>query len=194
MNEQLAWYLARSSGIVSLVLAACALVLGLLLSTRALKPHDRPAWLLAMHRWVSSLLIVGTAGHVVALVADNYVTIGWVEILVPMTSSYRPLAVSLGVVAMYLLALVHVSSVLMKRLSKSTWRRLHALSPLLVWCAVLHGALAGTDAANPVYQAIVWLLISACVAAGLFRVVLGRSADRARQRAGTATADSRAPA
>ena len=96
-----------------------------------------------------------------------------------MTSSYRPLAVSLGVVAMYLLALVHVSSVLMKRLSKSTWRRLHALSPLLVWCAVLHGALAGTDAANPVYQAIVWLLISVCVAAGLFRVVLGRSADRA---------------
>jgi predicted ferric reductase len=194
MAEQFAWYLARSTGIVSLVLAAAALVLGLLLSTRALKPHDRPAWLLAMHRWVSTLLIVGTAGHVVALVADNYVTIGWIEILVPMTSSYRPLAVSLGVAAMYLLAVIHVSSVLMKRLSKSTWRRLHALSPLLVWCAVLHGALAGTDAASPVYQAIVWLLISVCVAAGLFRVVLGRSADRARQRAGTTTTDSGAPA
>jgi predicted ferric reductase len=194
MDEQFAWYLARSSGIVSLVLAAFALVLGLLLSTRALKPHDRPAWLLAMHRWVSSLLVVGTAGHVVALVADNYVTIGWVEILVPMTSSYRPLAVSLGVVAMYLLGVIHVTSVLMKHLPKSTWRRLHALSPLLVWCAVLHGALAGTDAANHAYQTIVWLLISVCVAAGLFRVVLGRSVDRARQRAGNTTSESRAPA
>lgn len=181
MDEQFSWYLARSTGIVSLVLAAGALMLGLLLSTRALKPHDRPAWLLAMHRWVSTLVVVGTAGHVLALVADSYVTFGWVEILVPMTSSYRPVAVTLGVVAMYVLALTHVSSLLMKRLPKSTWRRLHALSPLLVWCAVLHGALAGTDAANPVYQAMVWLLVSACVAAGLLRVVLGRSADRVQR-------------
>lgn len=194
MDEKFAWYLARSSGIVSLVLAAFALVLGLLLSTRALKPHDRPAWLLAMHRWVSTLLIVGTAGHVLALVADNFVTVGWVEILIPMTSSYRPLAVSLGVVAMYLLAVVHASSVLMKRLSKSTWRRLHALSPLLVWCAVLHGALAGTDAANPGYQTIVWLLVCVCVAAGLFRVVLGRSADRARRPAVATSVGSRTSA
>src|SRR5688572_18886745 len=111
MDEKFAWYLARATGIVSLVLAAFALVLGLMLSTRALKPHDRPAWLLAMHRWVSTLLVVGTAGHVLALVADSFVAIGWLEILVPMRSDYRPLAVSLGVVAMYLFAVIHISSV-----------------------------------------------------------------------------------
>ena len=187
MDPQFSWYLARATGIVSLLLAACALVLGLLLSTRALKPHDRPAWLLAMHRWISTLVVVGTAGHVVALVADSYMTFGLLEILVPMTSSYRPLAVTLGVVAMYLLVITHVSSVLMKRLPKTTWRRLHALSPLLVWCAVLHGALAGTDAANPVYQTTVWLIVAVCVAAGVLRVLVGRSADRARRNAAPAT-------
>ena len=92
---------------------------------------------------------------------------------------------------MYLFAVIHVSSVLMKRLPKPMWRRMHALSPLLVWCAVLHGALAGTDAANPVYQVTVWVLVLACVAAGLLRVVLGRSADRAR-RPSAAAAESRA--
>lgn len=189
MDEHAAWYLARATGIVSLVLAAGALVLGLLLSTRALKPHDRPAWLLAMHRWISTLVVVGTIGHVVSLVADSYVTFGVIEVLVPMTSSYRPVAVTFGVVAMYLLAITHVSSVLMRRLPKSTWRRLHALSPLLVWCAVLHGALAGTDATNPVYQAVVWALVLAAVAAGLMRVVIGRSASRAgARRAEPATA------
>ena len=64
-------------------------------------------------------------------------------------------------------ALVHVSSVLMKRLSKSTWRRLHALSPLLVWCAVLHGALAS--------DVVMVLLACACVGRVLARDVL---ADR----------------
>jgi hypothetical protein len=66
----------------------------------------------------------------------------------------------------------------MKRLSKRTWRGIHSLSALLVWCAVVHGALAGTDAANVVVQAVSWLLIAVSVSAGLTRVFLGRGGQR----------------
>jgi len=194
LSDQVWWYLARSAGIVTLALLVAGLVLGVLLSTRAMKPHDRPAWLLAMHRWLSSLVIAGTAIHVVALVADNYMQFGLVEILIPMTSGWRPVAVTFGVAAMYLLVAIHVSSILMKRLPKAAWRRIHALSGLLVWSAVMHGALAGTDATNPVYQALAWLLVSVAVSAGIIRVIVGRNAkaERTPRRAaaGGATSDA----
>ena len=53
MNPQIWWYLARSGGIVAWVLLVASVVWGVLLATRVLKPHDRPAWLLGMHRWLS---------------------------------------------------------------------------------------------------------------------------------------------
>ena len=46
MNEKVWWYLARSSGIVAMTLLVASVVWGVLLATRALRPHDRPAWLL----------------------------------------------------------------------------------------------------------------------------------------------------
>lgn len=190
MNDQVWWYLARAAGIVSLTLLVAGLVLGVLLSTRAMKPHDRPAWLLAMHRWLSTLVIAGTGVHVLSLMADNYTHFGIVEILVPMTSSWRPVAVTFGVGAMYLLVAIHVSSILMRRMPKAAWKRIHALSSLLVWSAVMHGALAGTDATNPVYQALAWLLVLAAVSAGVIRVVIGRNATRAKEARGAATVAS----
>ena len=136
MNEQLWWYLARSAGMAAAVLMVGALVLGMLAATRALKDIDRPAWLVALHRWFSVLTVIAVVTHLVALVADSYVHFGLVELLVPGTSSWRPLAVSLGVIALYLFAVVHVSSLAMKRLPKVWWRRLHTLSYLSVWAAM----------------------------------------------------------
>ena len=176
------WYLARSAGMAAAVLMIGALVLGILAATRALKDIDRPAWLIALHRWFSVLTVIAVATHLVALVADSYVHFGLVELLVPGTSAWRPLAVSLGVVALYLFAVVHVSSLAMKRLPKVWWRRLHVLSYLSVWAALLHGGTAGTDTSNVVYRAVATLLTMAAVTAVLFRVVLGRFAVRATGR------------
>ena len=81
------------------VLMVGAIVLGVLAATRALKEIDRPAWLVALHRWFSVLTAIAVATHLVALVADSYVHFGLAELLVPGTSSWRPLAVSFGVIA-----------------------------------------------------------------------------------------------
>jgi DMSO/TMAO reductase YedYZ heme-binding membrane subunit len=179
VNEELAWYLARSAGMAAAVLMVAALVLGVLAATRALKDIDRPAWLVALHRWLSVLTVVAVVTHLVALVADSYVHFGLVELLVPGTSSWRPLAVSLGVIALYLFAVVHVSSVAMKRLPKVWWRRLHTLSYVSVWAAMMHAGTAGTDTTNVVYRAVAMLLTMGAVTAALLRVILGRYAARA---------------
>ena len=154
VNEQLWWYLARSAGMRGAVLMVGALVLGVLAATRALKEIDRPAWLVALHRWFSVLTAIAVVTHLVALVADSYVHFGLAELLVPGTSSWRPLAVSLGVIALYLFVVVHVSSLAMKRLPKVWWRRLHMLSYLSVWTALMHAGTAGTDTTNVVYRAV----------------------------------------
>ena len=172
------------------VLMVGALVLGVLAATRALKDIDRPAWLVAMHRWCSVLTVVAVATHLVALVADSYVHFGLVELLVPGTSSWRPLAVSLGVIALYLFAVVHVSSLAMKRLPKVWWRRLHTLSYLSVWVAIMHAGTAGTDTTNVVYRVVAMVLTIAAVTAVLLRVILGRHAARAAAARRTSTGEA----
>jgi predicted ferric reductase len=183
MNQQIWWYLARASGMVAVVLLVASLVLGVLLSTRALKPVDSPAWLREMHRWVSMLAVAATGTHLAGLVADSYTHFGWREILVPGASSWKPTAVTVGVIALYLLALVWVSSLFMKRLPRRLWRGIHYLSYALVWTAVVHAGLAGTDVSNRVYQFVALLLTVMATTAAVVRVVLGRSAARAAARA-----------
>jgi predicted ferric reductase len=183
MNQQIWWYLARASGMVAVILLVASLVLGVLLSTRALKPVDSPAWLREMHHWVSMLAVVATGTHLVGLVADSYAHFGWREILVPGASSWKPTAVTVGGIALYLLALVWVSSLFMKRLPRRLWRGIHYLSYALVWTAVVHAGLAGTDVSNRVYQVLALLLTVMATTAAVVRVVLGRSAARAAARA-----------
>ena len=187
MNPQTWWYLSRASGIVAMVLLAASLVLGVLLATRVLKPLDRPAWLLALHRWVSALAVVGTVVHLMALVADNYVHFGWKELLVPGASTWQPGAVTVGIVAFYLLVLVQVTSLMMKRLPKRLWRGVHLCSYAMLWAAVVHGAMAGTDASNQVYQFVALLLSIVATSAALVRVLVGRNATRRTRSTGAAT-------
>ena len=174
MNDKIWWYVARAGGMIAALLLVGSLVLGVLLATRAMKSVDRPAWLLAMHRWFSTMTIVGTALHIVGLVADNFVHFGWREVLVPGASKWEPLAVGMGVVALYLMIAVYGTSMFMKKLPKRLWRQVHMTSYALVWLAIVHAALAGTDVTNRLYQAVAMLLTLAAVMAALLRVMLGR--------------------
>lgn len=142
------WYAARSAGIVAWLLVTASVVWGLLLSTRL--TAVRPArWMLDLHRFLGGLAVTFTVVHVVALVADTYVHFGVADVLVPFASRWRPGAVALGVVAVWLLAAVEVTSLLMRRLPRKAWRAVHAGSYGLFVLATLHGITAGTDLHGP---------------------------------------------
>jgi DMSO/TMAO reductase YedYZ heme-binding membrane subunit len=66
----------------------------------------------------------------------------------------------------------------MKRIPKSLWRWVHMSSYVLVWFAIVHAGLAGTDVRNRVYQAVAMVLTLAAVTAALIRVILGRPRAR----------------
>jgi len=188
MSEQTWWYVSRSTGIVAALLLLMSLVLGMLMSTRLLRSVDRPAWLLAMHRWTSGLAVFATAGHIAALVADSYVEFGPAEILVPFASEWQPTAVALGVIAMYLLAIVQVTSLLMKKLPRKLWRAIHMASYGATWLAVIHAGMAGTDASNRVYRVVSLVVILAATSVAVVRVSgSGKRAPRERTRSQEST-------
>ena len=52
-DEKLSWYVARSSGLVAWALVTASIVWGLALSSRLIRRRGVPAWLLALHRYLS---------------------------------------------------------------------------------------------------------------------------------------------
>lgn len=151
MSTKLAWYVARSSGIVAWALLTLAVVWGLLMSAKVSSNRKAPKWLLDLHRFLGGLSVVFVGVHIAGLVADNYVHFGVADILVPFASSWKPSAVALGVVSMWLLIAVEGTSLLMKHLPRRQWHAVHLLSYVLFWMSTLHGMLAGTEHRVPAF-------------------------------------------
>lgn len=183
VNPQLAWYVARSTGIVAWAVLTASVVWGLLLSTRLARGRPTPAWLTDLHRFLGGAALVFTGLHLAGLVADTYVQFGVADLLVPLASGWRPWSVAVGIVAFYLLVAVEVTSLLMRRLPRRWWRRVHLGSYLLFWLATFHFLLAGTDAGNPLAVAGIDLVVALVVFLSLVRVLSpkpDRSAARSR--------------
>jgi DMSO/TMAO reductase YedYZ heme-binding membrane subunit len=164
----LPWYVARAAGLVAWALLTLSLTWGFLLSSRVLGRRPKPRWLLDLHRFLGGLAVVFVGVHLVALLADTFVPFSPVQLLVPFTADYRPLAVSWGIVGFYLLLAVEITSLLMKRLPRRTWHLIHLLSYPLFAVATVHLLTAGTDSTNPV---ILWLAILAAAEVTLFTII-----------------------
>ena len=145
MDGTLAWYMARAGGLLAWVLLSASVLWGLFLSTKALGKTPRPAWLLDLHRFLGAAAVVFTGIHVATLIADSYTDLSWLQVLVPFTSSWRPVAVAWGVIAMDLLLAVEVTSLLRKHLPRTWWRRIHLSSFALFVVSTVHAVTAGTD-------------------------------------------------
>ena len=145
MNPQFWWYVARASGIVAWLMLTASVLWGIVLASRAFPRTRRRPWLLDLHRWLGGLTLSFVAIHIVALVADNFTTFGLGDVTIPFASSWRPAAVALGVVSMWLLVAVQLTSLAMRRLPRRFWRAVHLSSYGTFVLASLHGAFAGTD-------------------------------------------------
>ena len=144
----LEWYLARASGIVAFVLLTIAVLLGLTLSGRA-KLRDWPRFAVEdVHRFAGVLAGTFISLHLFWLLVDSQAHLGPGNLLIPFTSSYRPLWTGLGVVAVELLLALAVTNHYRKRISYSLWRRLHYLN-FAVWiAATAHGLSAAATPAR----------------------------------------------
>lgn len=176
IDSQLLWYSARAAGIVAWALLSASVIWGLAISTRLLGRKVRRPWLLDLHRYLSGLAVIFTGVHVGSIMLDSYTSFGPVQVLVPLTAPVDPLPVAAGIVGMYLLVAVEVSSLVRDRLSREVWHALHLLSFPLFVLASLHLLTAGTDEGNGALQWAV-VIVTAAVA-GLVAARVQRDLER----------------
>ena len=144
MDDKLAWYVARSSGIVAWALLTASVLWGLLLASGLLRRPKR-GWYLDLHRFLGGLTLAFTAVHVVALYLDAFIGFGLVDLLVPLASKWRPVPVAYGVTAFYLLLAVEGTSLALPRMPRRLWRWVHLSSFVLYVAATAHMLTAGSD-------------------------------------------------
>lgn len=169
------WHLSRSAAIVAWVLLTAALVWGVLIHTRVLRPLGRPAAMVELHRTLGTVGLAAILIHVGALLADRAFPLSLADVAVPGHSSWKPFGMALGILASYLVLAVQASSWLRHRLPVKAWRAIH-LGAYAAWLLVaFHAGLVGTDVVNRAYQLTALLTTGAVVTMVSVRLLVDRN-------------------
>jgi sulfoxide reductase heme-binding subunit YedZ len=169
------WYMGRASGFVAYALLLASMLLGIGISSRVFDGVLVRPWVFEMHQFFSIFVLVAMAFHALILLPDPYAHFSLAELLVPFASPYRPLAVALGVIALYGSAAVTMSYYAKQWLGQKGWRTLHYVSFVLFAFALVHGATAGADASETWVQVSYLVSGLAVVFFTFFRILAARS-------------------
>jgi methionine sulfoxide reductase heme-binding subunit len=170
MLATLTWYVTRASGVVAYALLSASVIFGLLMSGRLHGRRPSRPWMLDVHRMLGGLAVLLVGVHLTALLLDGFVHFDLFGVLVPFASSWNPAAVAAGVVALWMLAAVEITSLLRDRIPNRTWRRIHLLSFGAFLLASVHFVAAGTDAASPVVIVSLLAVVATVVGLTVLRV------------------------
>lgn len=164
IHGPLLWYLNRGTGFGLLGLFTATTVLGIL-ATGGRTGRRIPRFVTqSLHRNLALLSVAMLGAHITTAVADSYVDIRWWQALVPYVgSTYLPLWLGLGTLALDLVLAVVVTSLLRTRLSHRTWRGVHLLAYAGWGAAMAHTLGIGTD----IRAGATWadLVVAACAGA-----------------------------
>jgi len=172
MSDQIWWFATRGAGLMTWAVAAASVIVGLLLSSKVMGKQPGFPWLLDIHRFFSTLTSVFLGLHLVTLWADSFVEFGPVELFVPFTSEWRPLAIAWGVLSMYLMLAVQLSSLVKDRIPARTWHGIHLLSYLTLILGTVHAWQSGSDVRNPLVLSFGLAVLALVVGLSVFRVIV----------------------
>jgi methionine sulfoxide reductase heme-binding subunit len=170
------WYASRATGVVSLVLLSAVMIIGILVNRHGRLPGLPRFAVLGLHRNLSLLAVAFVAVHVLTAVADSYVSISLAAAVVPFVSSYEPLWLGLGAVALDLMAALIVTSLLRGHLGRRTWRAVHWLAYASWPVAVVHSVFSGRDLQTGPLLCLALACIAGVIGALAWRVAAARAA------------------
>jgi sulfoxide reductase heme-binding subunit YedZ len=172
-SSQALWYLTRGTGLVALVLLTGSVALGVTTTVGWRTPRWPRFVTLGLHRNLSLLAVAFLAVHVVSTVLDAFAPISWLDALIPFRSSYRPIWLGFGALAVDLLIAVVLTSLLRRHLSLTAWRAVHWTTWVAWPLAVIHGLGTGSDAGTSWAQAVYLGCTLAVVGACWWRIAVG---------------------
>ncbi|HKD74506.1 MAG TPA: ferric reductase-like transmembrane domain-containing protein, partial [Ktedonobacterales bacterium] len=121
------WYLTRGAASAAYVVLVVTTALGIGISTQAFDSVMQRWRVLDLHQVLTLLMLGLVALHLVTVLLDPFISYNVANLLWPFDEPgrYRPLYVSLGVVGLYTLAVVTISSWVRRWLAYGVWRALH---------------------------------------------------------------------
>jgi len=149
-DSRVYWYMARSAGIVAYLLLWGSVAGGIMVGNKLLNGLVKPPVVYEVHKTLSILALIVGMFHGFILLGDSYMNFSVLDLLIPFHSPYQPFAVGLGILGLYLTAILVASFYIKKRIGQRTWRLLHFTSFGLWIMTSLHGIMAGTDTQSSV--------------------------------------------
>jgi predicted ferric reductase len=143
------WIVLRAAGVAAYVALFASVALGLAATSGTFGKRVAKASTITLHRFLSTVGLVLLALHLGGVLLDTYVPFSLTEVLLPFKSTFRPIAVGFGIVAMYATVIVLVSSWVRRGYSPRLWRAIHMLAVPAFGLALLHGVFTGTDTSRP---------------------------------------------
>lgn len=160
------WYAARASGVAAYVILSLTVSLGISMGGKAQSSRWPRFATEDIHRF-GGLLVGSLIGvHVLTIAADSFLPFSIGQLVIPFTSTYRPLWTGLGICAAELLLALAITNHYRKRMPYRLWRVMHYAN-FGVWSlASVHGMLSGTD------RSALWLVLIYAVAIGTVGALL----------------------
>ena len=173
MNDTLLWYATRSAGVVSLVLLTAVVVLGIV-SVMRWQTASWPRFLTTgFHRNLALTTLIFLGIHVVTAVVDPFTALGWEAAIVLFSSPYRRFWLGLGVVGIYLLLAIVLTSLLRPLFGPRVWRLVHWLAYAMWPVALINSIGTGTD------PRFAWMLTIEAVCVGSILAAVAWRVSRA---------------
>jgi len=140
------WDILRAAGIGAYLMLFASVAWALVGTTSVVGKRVAKATAVTIHQFTSTVGLVLLVIHLVGVLVDRFVKFDLLDLFIPLRAPERTGAVAFGILAMFLMVLVLVSSWTRKHYSTTLWRRLHLLAVPAFTLALVHGLFSGTDA------------------------------------------------
>jgi DMSO/TMAO reductase YedYZ heme-binding membrane subunit len=177
----LTWNIIRAAGIGAFLMLWASVAWGLMSTTSVFGKKASKATTIALHQAFSTSGLLLLITHVVTLVLDRFMPFSWLDLIVPLRATYRPVGVAFGIGAMFVMLLGVLSTSWGRKLiGTKWWRRTHSLSVPAYSLALMHGLIAGSDGARP---AMFWMYVASAAVLLFLLVLRALTAGQRPQRA-----------
>jgi predicted ferric reductase len=179
---KLAWYSVRATGFLAYFAVAGSVIYGLMLSTKLLDAIAHRPISFALHKDLAMVGLALSGLHGLLLLGDQTFAFTPMAILLPFAAPYAPVAVGVGQVAFYLLAIVIGSFYVRRQIGQRAWRLIHYLTFVAFAGVTAHGVSSGSDTGAPWAVWVYLVPTAAVVFFASYRMVAGIAERRAHAR------------
>lgn len=171
------WYLSRATAMVGYILLWASMAFGLGITNRLAHLWPGAPTTYALHQYTGLLGLGFAVLHALLLMGDRYINYTLTQLVVPFASDgYRQVAVGLGQIGIYLMAVVGLSYYARKQITVRWWRLIHVLSFLVFLLVLVHGLASGTDSTGMWAVAMYWATGGSILFLTVYRILARRYA------------------